>query len=264
MKRFAYTYLLLAFLLFSCKKTVVLPLNTVAPQIVIQGEVTDRPGPYSVNINQTTNFYADNIFPPVAGAVVRIADNLGNTDSLTETSPGVYTTHTLQGTPGNTYTLAVSVNNKQYNATSVMPQRVMLDSVGFESTTGFGQERISAVAYFRDPAGVQNYYQFKEYINGELFTKDAFVFDDRLSDGKYISNTLRMDSSYLKPRDQIKLSMYCIDKNVYNYLFQLQQSSGGGAFNTTASPANPESNISGGAYGYFSAHTVQSRNVVVY
>src|SRR5665213_1321303 len=241
MKPFAYTYLLLAFLLFACKKTVVLPLNTVPPQIVIQGEVTDRPGPYSVSINQTTNFYADNIFPPVPGAVVRIADNLGNT-----------------------YTLSVSVNNKQYNATSVMPEPVMLDSVGFEATTGFGQERISAIAYFQDPAGVQNYYQFKEYINGELFTKDAFVFDDRLSDGKYISNTLRMDSSYLNPGDQIKVSMYCIDKNVYNYLFQLQQSSGGGAFNTTASPADPESNISGGAYGYFSAHTVQSRNVVVY
>ncbi|MEO6962458.1 MAG: DUF4249 domain-containing protein [Puia sp.] len=264
MKPFAYTCLLLAFLLFACKKTVILPLNAVPPQIVIQGEVTDRPGPYSVNINQTINFYADNIFPPVPGAVVRLSDNLGNTDSLTETSPGVYTTHTLQGARGNTYTLSVSVNNKQYNATSVMPEPVMLDSVGFESITAFGQRRISAITYFQDPAGTQNYYQFKEYINGELFTKDAFVFDDRLSDGKYISNTLRMDSSYLNPGDQIKVSMYCIDKNVYNYLFQLQQSSGGGAFNTTASPADPESNISGGAYGYFSAHTEQSKNVVVY
>jgi hypothetical protein len=264
MKPFAYICPLLALLLFACKKTVVLSLNTVPPQIVIQGEVTNRPGPYSVNITQTTNFYADNIFPPVPGAVVRITDNLGNTDSLTETSPGVYTTHTLQGAPGNTYTLSVLANNKQYSAASVMPEPVRLDSVGFEATTGFGEQRISAIVYFQDPAGVQNYYQFKEYINGKLFTKDAFVFDDRLSDGKYISNTLRMDSAYLNPGDQIEVSMYCVDKNAYNYLFQLEQSSGGGTFNTTASPADPESNISGGAYGYFSAHTVRSKSLVVY
>jgi hypothetical protein len=54
--------------------------------------------------------------------------------------------------------------------------------------------------------------------------------------------------------------MYCIDSAVYNYFFQLFQSGGAGSFNTSASPANPTSNISNGAYGYFSAHTVTSKN----
>jgi hypothetical protein len=57
--------------------------------------------------------------------------------------------------------------------------------------------------------------------------------------------------------------MYCIDSSVYNYFFQLAQSSGAGAFNTTASPANPTSNISNGAYGYFSAHTISSQTELV-
>lgn len=251
------------FLFYSCHKIVTLKLNTAPAQIVIQGEITDLAGPYSVTINQTVGFYADNSFPAVSGAVVKISDNKGITDSLTETSPGVYTTHVLQGEPGNTYNLSVSAQNQNYTAVSTMPAIIPLDSVTFEATSGFGKNRINAVVNFQDPPGVQNYYQFLEYINGQLFTKQIFVFEDRLSDGKYISNQLFTDSSYLTNGDNLEVKMYCIDVNVYNYFYQLEQSSGNGAFNTTASPANPVSNISNGAIGYFSAHTTQSMSVEV-
>jgi hypothetical protein len=249
---------------YSCKKIVTLKLDKAPAQFVIQGEVTNSPGPYTVTINQSANFYADNIFPAVSNAIIRISDNQGTTDSLTETSPGKYTTHILQGEPGNTYTLSVRIQDQSYTAVSTMPEPVPLDSITFQTTSGFGEKRISAIVNFQDPPGIKNHYQFLESINGQPFTKDMFGFDDRLSDGKYISNTLRMDSAYLNKGDQLKVSMNCIDENVFNYFYQLDQSSGNGAFNSTASPANPASNISGGAYGYFSAHTTQSETVTVY
>ena len=249
-------------LLCSCKKTVTLPLKTAPSQIVIQGEVTNAAGPYTVIINQSVGFYTNNTFPPISGAVVKISDNTGATDSLTETAtPGVYTTHTLQGVPGNTYTLSVSAQDSNYTAVSTMPLPVNFDSLSFDATTGFGKTQISAVVNFQDPAGIKNYYQFIEYINGVQFTKDIFVFDDRLSDGRYISNDLRTDSSYIRIGDQIQVNMYCIDANVYNYFYQIQQSSGA---NTTTTPANPATNLSNGAYGYFSAHTIQSQFRAVY
>lgn len=255
----------IAFLLFcSCQKTVTLPLKTAPSQIVIQGEVTNAAGPYTVTINQSVGFYADNTFPTISGAVVKISDNLGNTDSLTETSPGTYSTHTLQGIPGNTYTLFVFAQDTTYTAVSTMPIPVNLDSVTFESTTGFGKTRISAEVNFQDPAGIHNYYQFIQYINTVQFTKDIFIFDDRLSDGKYITNDLRMDSAYISPGDVVTVKMYGIDKNVYNYFNDIDQSSGNGAFNTTASPSNPATNISNGAYGYFNAHTTQTKSAYVY
>ena len=168
--------LLTFILLSSCKKTVTLNLNTAPSQIVIQGEVTNAAGPYTVTINQTVGFYANNTFPAISGAVVKISDNLGVTDSLTETaSPGIYTTHSLQGMPGNTYTLSVIAGQQNYTATSTMPMPVTLDSVTFSSTSGFGKTRISAVANFQDPAGIKNYYQFIEYINGQQFTKNIFI-----------------------------------------------------------------------------------------
>jgi hypothetical protein len=144
-----------------------------------------------------------------------------------------------------------------------MPATVNLDSVTFEENKGFGQTRISAVVNFQDPAGVRNYYQFVEYLNNQQLTKDLFVFDDRLSDGRYIDYTLFNDTSYLQPGDDVRVDMYCIDSAVYNYFFQLLQSGGAGSFNTSASPANPTSNISNGAFGYFSAHTVSSQSEYV-
>jgi hypothetical protein len=253
-----------AFLLFSCQKTVTLPLNTAPAGVVIQGEVTNGPGPYTVTINESVGFYADNNFPAISGASVRISDGQGVTDSLTETSAGNYTTHVLQGKPGNTYTLQVTIGDSSFTATSAMPQPVPLDSVTFDHSSAFRKNDITAQANYQDPAGIKNYYQFIMYINGVQFTKDIFAFDDRLSDGKYIVQNLRMDSTYLNVGDQLQVNMYCIDVNVYNYFNQLAQSGGTGAFNTTAAPANPTSNISNGAYGVFSAHTISSKTITVY
>jgi hypothetical protein len=248
---------------FSCKKIVTLKLNNVPAAIVIQGEITDAPGPYTVTINQPVDFYASNTFPPISGAAVTISDNLGFTESLIELSPGVYITSLLQGVPGTTYSLSVTAQNVNYTAVSTMPMPVALDSISFQSNSGFGQTQITAIANFQDPAGIKNYYQFVEYLGGVQLTKDLFVFDDRLSDGRYINYTLFNDSSYLQYGDKLRVDMYCIDSSVYNYFFQLAQSSGAGAFNTTASPANPTSNISNGAYGYFSAHTISSQTELV-
>jgi hypothetical protein len=250
-------------LLVSCKKIVTLKLNNVPAAIVIQGNVTDEAGPYYVAISQPVDFYADNSFPPVSGAAVTISNSEGQRDSLIEVSPGTYATNFLQGAPGDTYRLSVTAQGENYTASSTMPATVNLDSVTFEENRGFGQTRISAVANFQDPAGVRNYYQFVEYLNGQQLTKDLFVFDDRLSDGRYINYTLFNDTSYLHLGDEVRVDLYCIDSAVYNYFYQLLQSGGAGSFNTSASPANPTSNISNGAYGYFSAHTVSSQSEYV-
>ncbi|HEV9037451.1 MAG TPA: DUF4249 domain-containing protein [Puia sp.] len=257
--------ILAAVTLFSCQKTVHPDLNTASPKLVIVGEVTDGPGPYTVAINRSVGFYSDNDFPAVDGATVKISDNLGVTDTLTETSPGVYTTHVLHGVTGNTYTLSVTVNDTSFTAISTMPAKVLLDSVTFDHSGGRRQKsEIIPQANYQDPAGIKNYYQFALYINGTQFTKDIYAFNDRLTDGRYLIQSLRMDSTYLDPGDLVKVDMYCIDVNVYDYFNQLSRASGTGAFNTAAAPANPATNITGGAYGVFSAHTVSSKTVTVF
>lgn len=249
---------------YACKKVVQVNLNTTAPQIVIEGEITNVPGPYIVRISKTVNFSADNKYPPVSGATVTITDStVGHTETLRETDSGTYVTNFLNGIPKHSYFLSVIAEGKRYTAYSTMPATVHLDSVTFSANVGFNNKtQINAIVNFQDPPGLGNYYQFIETLNGKL-VPNIFVFEDRLSDGKYIRQPLFNDSSYLQSGDTLGLKMYCVDKNIYNYFFTLIQVTGNNNFQT-ATPANPNTNISGGALGYFSAHTENEREAVIF
>ncbi len=248
---------LLFFVLFSCTKVINVNLNNANPNIVIEGVVSDAPGPYQVQLTQTVNFSDPNVFPPVTGATVKITDStLGITDLLKEVVPGTYVTQKLlQGVTGHTYQLYVLSNGQTYTASSTMPQKVNLDSVTFYTTNIFGTRSTSAVANFQDPAGIANYYTFTEYVNGQAIDQ-TFNFSDRLSDGKYIRRQLFNDSSYINPGDQVSIEMHCVDNQVWQYFNTLGQAKGNNSQAIT--PANPLSNISNNALGYFSAQTVQS------
>ena len=261
-----YLFFLLPVLLaaVACKKVIQVDLNSAAPQIVIEGEVTNGPAPYFVRISKTVDFSASNEFPPVTGAVVRLTDTTnGISDTMLEAGPGLYRSIEVGGVSRHTYRLDVSAEGRQYTAFSTMPERVKLDSVTFAQNIGVDNKlEINAVAGCHDPAGVANYYQFFEVVNSRP-VPDIFVFDDRLSDGRYIQYPLYNDSAYLSPGDTLRLTMNCIDKNMYNYFFTLMNVAGNNNFQS-ATPTNPVSNISNGALGYFSAHTTQQVTIIVY
>jgi hypothetical protein len=120
---------------------------------------------------------------------------------------------------------------------------------------------INPVVNFQDPPGIANYYQFTEAVDGRQI-QQIFIFNDRLSDGKYVRQPLFNDSAYLQVGNGLVIGMYCIDQNVYNYFNDLQNATGNG-FQSVA-PSNPVTNISNGALGYFSAHTVSFKELVVY
>ena len=251
---------MVSLLTWGCKKVIDVNLKNSEPQLVITGEINNLPGPYKVTISKSVNFTANNDFPPVSGALVTIKSNR-ITDTLIEKEPGNYFTRKIKGKPGESYTLNVSVEGKIYSSTSVMPKPVQLDSLTFL----LGRKNaIYPVANFQDPSDVHNYYQFIEFVNGKTLRngRGNSVFDDRLSDGRYITTVLYDDSSDIKSGATLTVQMNCIDKEVYNYLNELLQISGngGGGF-SSPSPANPESNITGGVLGFFSANTVSSKTV---
>jgi Domain of unknown function (DUF4249) len=260
--------LLLIFLLIgamACKKVISVDLRETPPEIVIEGEITNVSGmPAQVRISKSVNFPASSTYPPVTGAAVRMTDSSSGVSALMiESDSGFYITKSLVGLPGHVYQLEVTVDGKTYGASSRMPRPVALDSVTFALNTDLNnKQNINAVMNFRDPDGLGNYYQFTESLRGRLIP-DIFVFEDRLSDGKYIEQPLFNDSSYLQRRDTILLTMNCVDKNVYNYFFTLADVTGNNSFQT-ATPANPSTNISNGALGYFSAHTTTRVKVEVY
>ena len=114
------------------------------------------------------------------------------------------------------------------------------------------------IVEYNDPADEVNYYRFIEYVNGEVVA--SYVENDRLNNGKENKSFLTNVDLKLNKGDTLTIEMQSISKAVFEYFYgfstlnNITQGS-----NTT----NPVSNISGANLGYFSAHTVHRRSVVV-
>jgi hypothetical protein len=249
--------------LVACKKVIDIKVKESDTKYVIEGIITNEPGSAKVLLSRTNPFYADNNFPEVSGAVVKISDN-GTEQVLTETTPGVYENNSLTGVPGHQYQLLVSVGGQSFTATCTMPQPVVLDTL-YISPGPFGQFQFATIAY-TDPAGINNGYRFVQYLNG---TKDPRIFweNDEFTDGEQVETQLdtgvdkKDDSRNIKSGDLVTIEMQTLDEAVYQYWYSLRTGGGDGTGNVIA-PANPLTNIIGGALGYFSAHTVNKRSVI--
>jgi hypothetical protein len=257
---------LVGFVLTSCEKVIDINLNDAEKKYVVEGSITDQAGQCRVTITQTKNFNENNTFPVVSGAAVSITDNsTGTITQLSESSPGVYTHASLAGVTGKTYTLTVNINGELFTASSTIPQLVNIDTIYVSNDTWFSGDAIKlANIEYNDPAGTANQYRFVRYRNG-VKTKNIFINNDDLSDGRRTATKLFVDDDseedQLVSGDVVRIDMLCIDAAVYKYWYSLEQSATGET--TSAAPANPVTNITGGALGYFSAHTFQSKTMSV-
>lgn len=266
MKKFNIIFLLSVSLFLSCEKIVDIDLSSTDSKIVIEGSITDQAGPYTVRISKSTDFFVPEKAPTISDATVIISDNEGNSEILNEVSAGVYETASLQGTYGRTYTLRIDIEGEIYTASSVLNHKTLIDSLSFEEKSAFGpadegdeqQYRISC--FFQDIAGVEEYYRLKVYNNNTLQTA-FYVQDDKLTDGQLIEYG-RIDGDIFKG-DSVKVELLRIDKGVYDYYKTLANILGGGGMQSSSTPANPISNISNGAMGYFGALSISSAEITI-
>ncbi len=261
-------FFLLFLLLTACEQVVDLDLETASPQLVVAGSITDATGPYTVKLSKTGAYFGSQQYEQVRGATVVIADNAGQQETLTETSPGTYQTNTLQGVPGRTYTLSVLAAGISYTAQSTMPYPVFLESLELEYEEAGFMEDVDGntagyvvTAHLEDPAGIKNYYRFRIFLNGEPKDDQIYLLDDDLSDGKRIAYDL-MDN-YAQSGQIARVEMQCLNKTTHDYYNTLSNITGGGDGFSDAVPDNPKSNLTNGAQGYFAAYTtsIQERDI---
>lgn len=247
----------------SCEKVIDVNTNNSTPQLVIEGNISNTPGPYTIKLSTSVNYDQTNSFPAVQNAVVKISDDKGNSETLKETTPGIYQTATTNGTVGTTYTLYVKTpDNKEYTAVSTMPAAVSLDTLKIQKSTfkSSDEDTLEAVVYFTDPKGLGNNYNFKQYING-VASKAINITNDKYFDGNSTNFSLfRKDKEYIKKGDSVSVEMRNIDKANYDYFNSLENIVDRP---DNPAPANPVSSITGGALGYFSAYSVSQKSVIV-
>lgn len=257
MRRSAYFIILLLAIsvgVVSCEKVIDLDLNTADTKLVIEANITNTTDSQFVKISRSVPFDQSNNFPPVSGAAVHFADERGRVFPLEEKEPGLYFVSRLTGRPGITYYLRVLVDDKEYTASSKMPEQIYIDSLGITVNTFFDEEQKVVQVIYSDRPEVKNYYRFLLKINN-FPTKSYFVFDDNFTDGRSVVRDLFDFDLEPQSGDVATIEMQCIDPVMFRYWLGLSQNESRGGASTI--PANPVSNISNGALGYFSAHTSQ-------
>jgi hypothetical protein len=257
---------LLLFFLSACQEVIEIPLDNTNPKLVVEGAITNEPGPYYVKLSQTGDFYSTAPAPRVTDAVVTISDDAGNTEVLTQLAdkPGTYATSTLQGEIGRTYTLTVVHQGQSYQSQSRLFPVTSIDKleIRFVPESATREEGYYLYFFAKEPRGETNYYRFMIYENDSLYNSinDLLVTNDDLIKGD-IEN-LELGYAF-QLQDVVKLEMHSISKEVYDYYIGLINvyNNDGGLFSPP--PVNPPSNISNGALGVFRASAVASQTVTI-
>lgn len=155
----------------SCKEEIDLTIGNSTPRLVVEGLITNLPGPYYVrltlskpglSVNATATEFGNDNYIPVTNATVIISDNIGNIDTLkpaptqyyyqhiydshgnvidsivqeyavqTNIERGYYQTKNIQGIAGRNYYLKIITgDNKIYTAVCLMPVVPKIDSISY-------------------------------------------------------------------------------------------------------------------------------------
>ena len=257
---------LTVFLLSSCEEVINIDLNESDPKVVIEAILKDRPTGNQVTISQSGSYFEPGNYPVISNATVRLVDNEGNEEILKESSSeaGTYPILESMAEAGKTYSLEVEVDGEIYKATSEMQQPLAVDSVIFDTRNGPlvqdpAKNRVMIVQ-LEDPVGEDNFLLFEAEVNGEL-QPDLFLYDGRPTDGQRAS--VPFISLFLAKGDSVKLNTYSIEKQSYDYYSTLAGLVGSGFVFSAATPANPETNWSNGALGFFGTLAMSEMEVVV-
>lgn len=199
MKRIS-LYLIFIISLLGCVEDFDFKLKKAEPRIVVEGLITNKPGPYyirvvksktgniNVNYNDTNPFKSDHA-EPITDALIVVTDNKGQCDTLKYTvidvygneygessyNQGFYKTTNLKGIPEHTYNLKIISEGKEYQASAYMAPVPKIDSLGYylkkSELVGKGDSYIPLL-YFKEPQDTINYYliQLQEDFHLRIFS----------------------------------------------------------------------------------------------
>ena len=260
------TALIFAIMIFaSCEDVIDIELNTTEPKLVVEGAINDNEQ-CTIKLSKTGDYFNPSIYPAVSEAVITITENNKDAIVLTETESGIYTAD-LQGVENTSYTLSIVSEGKEYTANVTIPYKVSIDSLSFIPSPPSPRfdEGLMVNCHFHEPEEFTNYYRLKAYKKGDTMEAKGtmFVFTDDMFSG----NNVVMPWSFevFQPFDTIVVELQTLDKSTYDYLNTLSGIAGssGKPPIATSTPANPETNLSNEALGYFGAYTLSKDTIAI-
>ncbi len=260
-------YLAISFLactITSCTKIITINVKETDKKLVVDAEIGSQPKQCIVKLSKTISYAASNNFAGVSGAIVSMSDEAGNNIPLAETTSGIYTNDSAVGKPGAIYTLKIVAEGKNYSSSCKMPSPIKLDSINNSEQILLGNKVKIVQAHFTDNGSETNYYRFYKTING-IRKGESEIADDNFING--VATSARFASFSPRGNDSILfvtgnnfgVTVQNISKAVYVYFNSKAQNTNG----QSGAPANPETNIIGGALGYFNAYTSDYKETII-
>lgn len=266
----------LAGMVVSCEETVQLDLKQTPSRIVIEGQVTNALGSQYVRVTSSDGFYQSGQTTRVTNAQVTVSDDTGEVTSFIHNPRGVTDStgyylppNGFIGQVGRTYTLKVVVDGKTYEASDKLNRMTPLDSLGYRPNAIRERDKPSdgktyeLLLWAKEPQDTEDYYLVKYYRNDSLvYTNDTDVYI--LNDYGVGENINGFPSSvYYSIGDRARWEMYNVSRKAFLFYSDLSTilNSDGGMFSPP--PANPRSNFSGGALGFFQVSGVTHIDVTL-
>ncbi len=242
----------LAALLFaSCQKEIELDYKSVDKLYVIEGNLSNSTT--EVRITQTRDMDQPANSGYIESAEVMIIDPHGNQNLLQYSDYGIYTPSSPLTSDMGEYRLEVSIGGETFFATSEIvdaaPELLSAEYRWVDPLFPNPNQSGKIVQYttsIQDRAGVENYYKYEVWVNGNLvyFT----IAEDSNRDGQVIEFSMETNSEVkFLDGDIMHTEIRSINRAVYDYLYSLILSDRTGS--------NPINYFNSNCLGYFSAHS---------
>ncbi len=251
----------------SCQKVIDLDLNSAAPKYVIEAELQEGAHNFRVRVTQTSSYFNNDAPTKITNAIITLQKGNESPIQLVNNNDGFYIAANYIGVSNSDYQLNVTIDGESFQAKSFMPPAVLLDSIEIEKLGkgpfgGNEEDGYRLFCIFKDPGMVTNFYKVNTLINGmpNENADNLIVLDDRLTNGNRVRFPIFSDR--FKLNDVVEVQLESIDESTYKF-FNTLGTIIGGSSNGNAAPANPDSNWSNGALGYFNATSVSTKTVLI-
>lgn len=269
----------LIILMTACTERVDMDLGVAGEsKLAVFGEITNHAKAHAVYLTKSSPYFQHGETPVVTGAVVSVGDGV-RTVSLREdpVHPGTYYTPAdFAGKAGSSYELTITnvdVNDdgvsEAYEATAIMKRTLQVQGIAIYNSDS--RDGWDVAIYASEPADTKDYYLFKVYKNGILYSDTITnyrVYDDKLFNGKIIDGAIvqffdREKGEMVEKGDVIVLEAAGITKGYYRFIDALKEETGEKYPMFSGPAANLEGNITNGALGFFAAMEVAHAAVTI-
>lgn len=266
--RFVYIMsLFIVSILSSCEELIDVSLNEAEPKYVIVADLISTNLVNDIYVSKTVPFNSEKSSEPVDDALVYVFGPDGGYVQFNNIGNGQYRVWdpSASSAPGGSflairngeYRLVVQTESDFFEAKTIVTDYIDIDSLGTVEETIFNEKYYFVQMKFTDPKDEPNYYKYLISVNGGPYSFAA-AYNDKFNDGLSVSHQISNKDNSLEVDDNVNIIRQVISKEVFNYWNEFQMLNPG-----TAAPANPTSNISNGALGYFSVSKAKAYDIQI-